>query len=347
MGDPAGVGPEIIARAWSEPRLHATSRLLVSGHAELLGRAVDLVGSDARVVEIIDPEDAQSSAECIPILTACDSAAARIVPGNISPEGGQAAYDALVSAIDLALEGRVDAIATAPLSKAALHRAGHAYPGHTEILADACGVQDFAMMLYLGPAAGLVGPAGLAVTHATLHMPLAQVPSRLDADDLVSKLGLTRDMIALLKGTEPRLAVCALNPHAGEDGIFGTEEQETIRPAVERAQRKGFIVEGPFSADTLMVRARDGEFDAVLAMYHDQGHIALKLLGMHRAVNVTLGLPIVRTSVAHGTAFDIAWQGRASAESMIEAVLLAARLVRSKHTDRHTTAIVDECGSRV
>ena len=346
MGDPAGIGPEIIVRAWSDPRLHAIADLLVSGHAEPLGRTIELVGSEAQLVEVADPDEEQSSPECIPMMTACDLASACAMPGVVSRQGGTAAYDALRLAIDLSLERRVDAIATAPLSKSALHRAGHDFPGHTEILADAFGMHDFAMMLYLRSSPALAGPAGLAVTHATLHTPLADVPAQLEGDGLVKKLVMTRDTLAPLRGAEPRLAVCALNPHAGEDGIFGAEERETIRPAVERGQRLGLDVEGPFAADSLMVRARDGEFDAVLAMYHDQGHVPLKLLGMHRAVNVTLGLPTVRTSVAHGTAFDIAWRGCASAESMVEAILTATRFVGARREDRLQVSLGESRGAK-
>ena len=327
MGDPAGVGPEVIVRAWRDPRLHAVARPLVAGHPEVLSRAVELTGSSARVDAIASPDQAKPTFEGIPCLMACRADAARVPPGVVDARGGRAAFDALLVATELALAGRVDAITTAPLSKAALHCGGHAYPGHTEILAELCGVRDFAMMLYLGPGDPLKSPTGLGVVHATLHTPLAEVPSLLAEDDLVAKLRLTRNEIARMKGDEPTIGVCALNPHAGEEGLFGDEEQKIIRPAVERAAAEGLQVSGPFPADTLLVRARDGEFDAVLAMYHDQGHIAIKLLGMHRAVNVTLGLPIVRTSVAHGTAFDLAWQGRARAEGMVEAVRVAARLV--------------------
>ena len=327
MGDPAGVGPEVIVRAWCDPRLHAVARPLVAGHPEIMSRAVELTGGSARVVAIAEPQQAEPAENLIPCLPACRAEAARVPPGVVDARGGRAAYDALVLATELAMAGRVDAIATAPLSKAALHRGGHAYPGHTEILAELCGVRDFAMMLYLGPGSPLGSPAGLAIVHATLHVALTEVPTLLTEDELVVKLRLTRETIARLKGDEPTIGVCALNPHAGEEGLFGDEEQRIIRPAVQRAAAEGLRVAGPFPADTLLVRARDGEFDAVLAMYHDQGHIAMKLLGMHRAVNITLGLPIIRTSVAHGTALDLAWQGRARAEGMVEAVRVAARLI--------------------
>jgi 4-hydroxythreonine-4-phosphate dehydrogenase len=251
----------------------------------------------------------------------------------LDPRGGQAAYDALVAATDLALARRVDAIVTAPLNKAALWQSGHHYPGHTELLAELCGVSDFAMMLYLAPGAPLGGPAGLGVIHVTLHIGIADVARRLNVEAVVSKIRLADTSLQRLKGGAAKIGVAALNPHAGEEGLFGREEIEIIGPAVERCRRDGIDVVGPLPADSLMVRARDGQFDGVVAMYHDQGHIALKLLGMHRAVNVTLGLPIVRTSVAHGTAFDLAWQGRAETSSMVEAIRVASLLTSKPARD--------------
>ena len=262
----------------------------------------------------------------IPCLVAGPPEAADAPPGQIDARAGQAAFDAVVAAARLALAGGVDAITTAPLQKEALQKAGHRYPGHTELLAELCGVKDFAMMLYLGPDATLRSPAGLAVVHVTLHTSMRSVLVELDEEGVLAKARLADRFMSRLMDSRPRIAVCALNPHAGEGGLFGDEESRIIRPAVARGLAEGLRLEGPLPVDTLMVRARDGEFDAVVAMYHDQGHIALKLLGMHRAVNVTLGLPIVRTSVAHGTAFDIAWQAKAKVSSMLEALRVASRL---------------------
>jgi len=232
----------------------------------------------------------------------------------------------LVLATRLARDGRVAAITTAPLHKEALHRAGHDYPGHTEMLAEMCGVHDFAMMLYLGPDEELAGPHGLAVVHVALHTSMRKIFDEITAEAVLARARLADHFMKRLSGTRPRIGVCALNPHGGEGGLFGDEELTIIRPAVERGIAEGLTLDGPFPTDTLMVQARDGRFDAVVAMYHDQGHIALKLLGMHRAVNVTLGLPIVRTSVAHGTAFDIAWHRRAEVSSMVEALRVASQL---------------------
>lgn len=329
LGDPAGIGPEIIVGAWNRPGVHESCRPIVIGHPALLRRAAALRGISARVVEIASPEEAFPSADVIPCLACGSDDALEVRPGTIDARAGQAAYEAIVVAARLALDHHVDAITTAPLHKEALHAAGHHYPGHTELLAELCGVDDFAMMLYLGPSPAVRGPAGLAVVHVTLHTALRNVFGQLSQEAVLAKSWLAHRFMSRVKGTPPRIAVCALNPHGGEGGLFGDEEQAIIRPSVERGRAEGLDLEGPLPTDTLMVRARDGDYDAVVAMYHDQGHIALKLLGMFRAVNVTLGLPIIRTSVAHGTAFDLAWRGVAEVGSMIEALRVASRLAQT------------------
>lgn len=329
LGDPAGIGPEIIVGAWNRPGVHESCRPIVIGHPEWLRRAAALRGIAARVVEIDSPEEAAPSADVIPCLACGKDDALEVRPGTIDARAGQAAYEAIVAAARLALEHQVDAITTAPLHKEALHAAGHHYPGHTELLAELCGVDDFAMMLYLGPSSELRGCAGLAVVHVTLHTALRSVFGQLSQEAVLAKCWLAHRFMSRVKGSAPRIAVCALNPHGGEGGLFGDEEHTIIRPAVERGRTEGLDLEGPLPTDTLMVRARDGDYDAVVAMYHDQGHIALKLLGMFRAVNVTLGLPIIRTSVAHGTAFDLAWRGVAEVGSMIEALRVASRLAHT------------------
>ncbi len=337
MGDPAGIGPEVIAAVWQDERVHAMCHPLVVGNPRVFERACDLVAPTVRVVTIESPEEATPTIDVMPCIAACQASAADVPPGVIDARGGQAAYDALVAAARLALANRIDAIVTAPLSKAALWQAGHHYPGHTELLAELCGVDDFAMMLYLGPDAQVRGPSGLGVIHTTLHISLRGAIAALDQEGVLAKIELAHNAMQPLTGGPPRIGVCALNPHAGEEGLFGDEETRIIAPAVSVAQSRGINALGPYPADTLMTRARDGEFDAVVAMYHDQGHIALKLLGMHRAVNVTLGLPIVRTSVAHGTAFDIAWQGVAQTTSMIEAIRVACQLITNRATPDRTS----------
>ena len=328
MGDVAGIGPEVIVRGWLEPALHALARPLVIGDPVILERAVRLVGStnDLKVEIVSRPEQAAPTAGTIPCLPveAAPIDLAEVRPGTVDRRAGRAAYEFLTSAIDLALEHRIDAIATLPLNKVALHEAGVLHPGHTEILAERCGVADHAMMLYLEGDRG----SGVGVVHATLHVSLRRVFDLLSREAILSKIRLAdRAVRPLTGGNRPRIAVASLNPHAGEDGLFGDEERTMIRPAVEDARAEGLDVSGPLPNDTLFYHALNGSYDAVVAMYHDQGHIALKTVGFQRAVNVTLGLPIVRTSVAHGTAYDIAWQGKADASSLIAAVRVAGRHV--------------------
>lgn len=332
MGDPAGIGPEIIIGAWSETFVHELCRPFVVGHPEILRRAARLWHLPIQVVEISSPSEAQPSPALLPCLCCGEDEALKVRPGTVDPRAGKAAYQAVVQATQLVLTGQADALTTAPLHKEALHQAGYDYPGHTELLARLCGVRDFAMMLYLGPDEQIRSPAGLAVVHVTLHTALRQVFEQLTVENVLAKCRLADQFMRRLMppGQRPRIGLAALNPHAGEGGLFGQEEKTILLPAVQQARQEGLDVQGPLPVDTLMVRARDGQFDAVVAMYHDQGHIALKLLGMYRAVNVTLGLPIVRTSVAHGTAFDIAWQRRAETSGMIEALRVAARLASKR-----------------
>jgi 4-hydroxythreonine-4-phosphate dehydrogenase len=323
MGDPAGVGPEVIVRAWRDKRVHDAATLVAIGHPQILRRAAELLKCNVTVTEVaaiskIGGHTNSATIHCLPVVS---DDVLDLHPGVVDARAGEAAFQAVRAAAKLALDGEVGGIVTAPLSKAALHAAGHHYPGHTELLAEMCGVTDFAMMLYLPR-----GEGGLGVVHVTLHQSLRSIFSDLTTDAVLTKCRLIDSVMRRLGSTSPRIAVCALNPHAGEDGLFGGEEQTVIAPAVEAARATGIDATGPISADTLMLRARDGEFDAVVAMYHDQGHIAIKLLGMHAAVNITLGLPIVRTSVAHGTAFDRAWQGTARADGMVAAIEVAARL---------------------
>jgi 4-hydroxythreonine-4-phosphate dehydrogenase len=332
MGDPAGVGPEVIAGCWTDPRIHESARLVVIGDPTMMRRAVKLRGVDGRVLPVDSLNDAWtfSAAHAMPCLLCGADDLADMPLNQASATGGEAAYRCVVRGAEMALSRQADAIVTAPLNKAALHAAGHEYPGHTELLAEMCGVREFAMMLYLPPALVPRCPHGLGVVHVTLHMALRDVFDNLTTAGVLEKIQLAHNALAAFGAHPPRIAVAALNPHAGEYGLFGDEESRIIAPAVDQAKTNGIQVTGPLPTDTLMVRARDGEFDAVVAMYHDQGHIALKLLGMHGAVNVTLGLPIVRTSVAHGTAFDRAWQGTAETSGMVAAIETAAALARSR-----------------
>jgi 4-hydroxythreonine-4-phosphate dehydrogenase len=321
MGDVAGIGPEIIARGW--PVLHEHCQPVVVGDAALLQRALHLVQSNAAAEVIAHVEDARPTADTVPVLPCATGPLDKVLPGRVSAAAGRAAYDFLCRAIDETLAGRADGIVTAPLHKEGLHAAGVRHPGHTEILAERTGTRHFGMMLY---ARGPKLPHGLGVVHVTLHMALGDVIQHLSTAAVLEKIRLLDRVMWRLAGRAPRLAVAALNPHAGDGGLFGDEETRLLQPALEAAQSEEIAVSGPWPSDTLFVRAARGEFDGIVAMYHDQGHIAMKLLGGLSAVNVTVGLPLVRTSVAHGTAYDIAGQGLADATSLVEAVRVAARL---------------------
>lgn len=328
LGDVAGVGPEVVVRACADPRVVVACRPVIVGHPEVVRRAIAHTGLQIKVSEVTQPD------ESLPNNTfACwnppnaPQDVINVPPGHSDARAGRAAYEYLVAAANAALAKQVDAIATAPLSKAALHLAGKKYPGHTEILAEVCGVRDFGMMLFLPSGGAVQSPHGLGVVHVTLHTSIRSIPDLITTAGVAEKIDLIDGFMRRIGCPSPRVAVCALNPHAGEEGIFGDEESRIIAPAVQAVLGRGRVnVTGPLPADTLFRRAAAGEFDAVVAMYHDQGHIAFKLIGFQSAVNVTLGLPIVRTSPSHGTAFDIAWQRAADPSGMIEAILVATKL---------------------
>jgi len=365
MGDPTGVGPEIIAGALQESIVVSCCQPVVIGRTVLLRRALALIGSsyDVQKIERLDRRYLESlprtqRSNTVYCFDAGPAEADHLISGKIAAAGGAAAHDALVAGAMAAIAGDLDAIVTAPLHKGALHLAGHDWPGHTELLASLCKVDKFAMMLYLPPEASAYGsgepeasaygsgkgtdittyaermrggPAGLGVVHVTLHMALRDVFEHLSSRAIFETIELAQTTFTRLRSSMglppfPALAVAALNPHCGEGGLFGDEETRLIAPAVEAACSLGWNVSGPLSVDTLMPAAAAGRYDAVIAMYHDQGHIALKLLDMFDAVNITLGIPIIRTSVAHGTAHDIAWKGIAKPSGMVQAILTAVRL---------------------
>lgn len=334
LGDVAGVGPETVVRALATFPAESFRPVIV-GHPEVLGRALSLVGTTRTVVEVDGPQGVGGGgAEVLACWNPSAADVGSLVPAKVDARAGQAAYDWLVAATRAALAGEIDAIVTAPLNKYALHQAGLDFPGHTEILAHECGVAEYAMMLYLPPAefdaAGVRNPNALSVAHATLHTSIASVPGLLTENRIRETIELVDHFLQRIGQPTRRIGVCALNPHAGEEGLFGEEEMLVIGPAAAGSRRDGLDVAGPFPADTLLKRAVEGEYDGVVAMYHDQGHIALKLIGFHRAVNVTLGLPIIRTSPSQGTAFDIAWQGKADPSGMRAAIDVALRLVASR-----------------
>ena len=332
-GDPAGIGPEVIAKAWAATPEHAHARLRVVADAGMLigmlATRSGLPRLSVVVVQAADPRD--SSPDSLLVIDLPDARADTVEAGVISAAGGAAAAAAVETAARLVHDGLASGIVTGPLHKAALHAAGFDVPGHTEMLARACGLADNAvsMMLWLPweRPAGL--SAGLGVVHVTLHESLSHALARLSTNGIVEAGLRLASLLKPLLGRRPRIAVAALNPHAGEAGLFGDEEQRLIAPAVRQLAEAGLNATGPLPADTLFLRASRGEFDGVVAQYHDQGHIPVKLLGMHRAVNITLGLPFVRTSVAHGTAFDIVGTGAADPASMLAAIDAAVRLVKA------------------
>ncbi len=280
-GDPAGIGPEIAEKAAADPGVRAV---------------------------------------CEPLIFASQPATA-IRRGEVSAAAGQAAYDTIVEAVAAARRGDVAAIATAPINKLAFAQAGLPWKGHTDLLAELCGVRRVAMLFH---------SPQLKVVLITVHVPLREVPALLTPDLVADTVRLTAEALTAFGIAHPRLALAGLNPHAGESGVLGTEDDAVLAPAVAAARAAGIDLKGPFPADTVFVRASRGEFDCVLACYHDQGLIPVKLLAFGQAVNVTIGLPIIRTSVDHGTAFDIAGQGVADAGSMIEAVKLAALMAKRR-----------------
>jgi 4-hydroxythreonine-4-phosphate dehydrogenase len=319
LGDVAGIGPEIVARAW--PELVRRARPVVVGDPGWVERAVRLVGSTARVQAVTHPEEAQPAEDVIPCLLATSADLGNVEPGRVSAAAGKAAYAFLCRAIDLTKEGAADGIVTCPLHKEGLRAAGVKHPGHTEILAERTGTKEFAMVLW---------GDGIAVAHVTLHIALRDVFAGLTTPAVLEKVRLLNGLLPKLLGRAPLIGVAALNPHASDGGLFGDEEERIIAPAVAAGRAEGIDVSGPWPADTLFVRAHKGEFDGIVAMYHDEGHIAMKLRSGPRCVNITVGLPIVRTSVAHGTAYDIAGKGVADAGSLVAATDVASRLAASR-----------------
>ena len=344
-GDPAGIGPEVVVKAWSTTQVHARAKLRIVAEVGMLsGVLADRQGLPRPAIVRVEPDDARcSTADTLLVIEPHTAALAqavaadttrptsRVEPGVASAAGGRSAAAAVMAACGLVRAGRAQAIVTGPLHKAALHAAGFDVPGHTEMLARLCGLADadVSMMLWL-PAAGSLGQsAGLGVVHVTLHESLSHSLSRLSTLGIVQAGQRLAGLLEPLLGRRPRIAVAALNPHAGESGLFGDEETRLILPAVRQLVEDGIDASGPLPADTLFLQASQGAFDGVVAQYHDQGHIPIKLLGMHRAVNITLGLPLVRTSVAHGTAFDIVGTGMADPASMLAAIDAAVRLVEA------------------
>jgi len=329
MGDPAGVGPEIIVRAAAEPDVQRTTRPVVIGSASTLEEALALVGSPLRLHAVARVADCGWEPGTLEVLDLANVDVGTLPRARVSPAAGRAAYAYIEKAVDLAKEGTIDGIVTAPINKEALAAAGMPHSGHTEILASLSGTRDFAMLL--------MGEE-LRVIHVTSHVAIRRVPDLVTRERVLRTIELAQRALEDLGIRGGRIAVAGLNPHAGEDGLFGDEEKSAIGPAIADARASGLDVTGPLPADTLFSRARGGEFDIVVAMYHDQGHIPVKTLGFNydegtkrwvglSGVNVTVGLPFLRVSVDHGTAFDRAWKGVANHESMVEALQVAVRML--------------------
>ena len=317
MGDAAGVGPEIVVKALQSAEVHQICRPLVIGDAGRLRKAAGIAKVTLPIHSVTAPSEARFSREAIDCLDL------QCIPGDLpfgklSKVAGDGAYRFIAKAVELAMAGSIHAVCTAPLNKEALHAGGHIFPGHTELLAALSGTKEVSMML---------STPKMRVIHVTTHIGLLDAIERIEPGLVERTIRRGNDALVRAGIAKPRIGVCGINPHAGEHGLFGRgEEEHKIQPAIEAVRRSGIDAEGPLPADTLFFRAGRGDFDLVVAMYHDQGHGPVKVLGLEAGVNITIGLPFVRTSVDHGTAFDIAGTGKADERSLIEALRQAVQL---------------------
>jgi 4-hydroxythreonine-4-phosphate dehydrogenase len=317
MGDPAGIGPEIILKSF-EKNIIRKNQIIVIGDYDIMQAVQKMLGiSSFRLHGTDDLSKCYFNPGVLNVLDLHLLAPDEFSPGKIQSITGRAAFRYVSKAVELAMNKDIDSIVTAPLNKAALHLAGYEYPGHTEILATLSGAKDYAMLL--------VGKK-LKVIHASTHESLLDAITHMSRSRIEKIIEMANDTMLRLSETKPRIAVAGINPHAGEDGLFGDEELKILIPAIKQMRARGVNVEGPFPPDTVFMQALKGKYDIVVAMYHDQGHIPLKLIEFESGVNMTAGLPFIRTSVDHGTAFDIAWKGIASEKSMVEAIKLAVKL---------------------
>ncbi len=330
MGDPAGVGPELVLRALADEELKSVCRLVVFGDVALLAQCAKVTGLPPPVGKIVSPAEflsqgrpehpvqAENPVQAILVDHAGLIDIDKFVPGRVDPACGAASFAYIQSSIDSVLAHRVAGVTTGPINKEATHAAGISFPGHTEMFAERAASGPWCMMQY---------SPEVTCTFVTVHCGYAEVPALLTERAVLETIELTSQALKRLHGREPHIAVCGLNPHAGENGLFGNrEEQLVIIPAIEQARRLGISVEGPLPPDTAFLPGKRKQVDAIVCMYHDQGHIPLKALAFDTAVNTTLGLKVIRTSVDHGTAFDIAWQGTAIPDSLYAALRLASRL---------------------
>lgn len=321
IGDATGVGPEITIMSLGDKEIYDSSRPIVIGDLKIMQRATRIVNNGLTCRAVTDLADAGNTFGIVDVLD-MDNLPADLPFATVDGRAGKAAYEYVEKAVALAQQGQIDAIVTAPLHKEALNLGGYHFPGHTEILAQLGGTRDYAMMLTGG---------GLRVIHVTTHVSMRQACDLVKKQRVLRVIELADEAVKLLGIEKPRIAVAGLNPHSGEGGLFGTEEIEEIQPAIEEAKKKGFDVTGPVPPDTVFYRAAiKKHFDIVVVMYHDQGHIPLKVLGFETGVNVTVGLPFIRTSVDHGTAYGKAGKGTADSQSMTEALKLGAQMALHK-----------------
>ncbi len=322
MGDAAGIGPEVIIKAFMNGEIQNVARPIVIGDARVIKNALSY--TKIGHVEINPVKSVLESKFMKGIIDVFDMAnidPAKVKIGQVSAACGKASVEYLEKAIKLAMNKEVDAIATAPINKEAIHKAGYRFHGHTEILAKRTKTKNYAMMFVSDP---------FWVMLVTTHLPLAKVSRNISRKNVLKTIKLAHEFLYRVRGKKPKIGVAGVNPHAGEGGIFGNEEKRAIRPAVEDARKLGINVKGPISPDGIFYLANVGVFDIVIAMYHDQGLIPLKLVSFNRSVNVTVGLPIIRTSVDHGTGFDIAGKGWANPASLVEAIKVAAHFAKIK-----------------
>ncbi len=315
MGDPGGIGPEVIVKAISLPETSKICRPFIIGDEVVIKKILDILNLPFAIRLIDSPSDSKFSQSYINLINV--GMLKKFERNKPTREGGQACVSYIYKAVELALTKQVDAIVTAPISKESLKLAGFDWPGHTEMLADLTKTKDYTMMLIGGQ---------LKVILTTIHTALRDVPALLTRKKILNTIRLAKKACDLLSIKKPKIAVAGLNPHAGENGLFGDEEKKKITPAIKAALKEGIPVSGPYPPDTIFYKAYRGEIDIVVCMYHDQGLIPLKMIAFDKGVNVTIGLPFIRTSPDHGTAYDIAWKGIANPSSMFEAIRLAARL---------------------
>lgn len=319
MGDPSGIGPEIIIKSLLSEQLSG-SPVIVVGCVRTLERILDLKITPFIKLNVIKhAHEAVFSAGVLNIIDEPLSDPEALLPGVVQAQAGDLAFRCIKRATELAMAGEVSAIATAPLNKEALHLAGHNYPGHTELLAHLTESKDYAMVLYTDK---------LKVIHVSTHIALRKFLDTLNPERVKTVIRIADSFLKRVGFQSPRIAVAGVNPHAGENGLFGDEEIKIVSPAVNEMKQQGFNVFGPCPPDTVFMQCHEGMYDIVVAMYHDQGHIPLKLLGFYDGVNITAGLPFIRTSADHGTAFDIAWTGKAKSESMSTSIELAMQITK-------------------